>query len=60
MNEPGETPPNIRFSSNVFLVLIRAKSKSESPIAQKALLKKGMFGSVPLGITKFAKMMSHC
>ena len=41
---PRETQPNINF-----FVLPRAKSRAKSLIAQKALLEKGMFGSVSHG-----------
>ena len=42
--------PNIPFSSNAFFELTRAKSRAKSPIAQKALLEKIMFGSGTRGI----------
>ena len=43
----GGTLPNILFSRNAFFVLSKAKSRTKSPFGQKALLEKGMFGSVP-------------
>ena len=46
---PGGTLPNIPFSSNAFFALMEAKSRAKSRIFQKALLEKGMFGSVPPG-----------
>ena len=49
----GETLPNIRFSSNVFFVLTRVKSRAKASIVQKALLEKKMFGSVPPGMYIF-------
>ena len=38
---------NIPFSTDVFCVLTRAKSRTKSPITQKAFIEKGMFGSEP-------------
>ena len=40
--------PNIPFWTNVF-VLTRVKSKAKSPIAQKVLVEKEMFGTGTVG-----------
>ena len=46
----GGTQPSILFLSEAFFVFPRATSKGKSPITQKALLEKEMFGRVPPGI----------